>query len=434
MLKKFVFTFDEYKNFILNEAQEYKNLENALKDILVYFEKNIGKLYLLPGVQIIKKDDGTELQSLHYIHKSGKSIRFNWLNSSKDIEIYSVSFYDNENIFKPKFEINTEGKSISKIIPEVTKAFDDKILDVTKLEERKIDLKEEGISKQKKSKKEEDITPELKAAQKKLDETEYADPKTVFEDLNGYVQMVINGLQSSLLIIGSPGLGKSYNVEQMMKKNNLKEIEPIDYPEGLSDEELKDMGYDPDEETPGDWVKIKGATTAFGLYSNLFRYNNKIIVFDDCDKVFHDEDSINILKGALDTGDKRVISWISKTTMSKNSPFPKRFEFKGKVIFITNLEFKQLDSALRNRSFLFDLTLKTQDILLLIKTLLPKIMPNILTMDSKNEAYKYLEDAARRGENVEISIRSFTQLAKIVQSKLPNYISMLKMQMRNIRK
>ena len=61
-------------------------------------------------------------------------------------------------------------------------------------------------------------------------------------------------------------------------------------------------------------------------------------------------------------------------------------------------------------------------------------MPNILTMDSKNEAYKYLEDAARRGENVEISIRSFTQLAKIVQSKLPNYISMLKMQMRNIRK
>ena len=88
MTNKFVFSYKEYFQF-LNEALDYKGLENSIKDILTYFEKNITKLYLLPGVSIIKKSDSSELKCLHYISKSGKSIRFNWPNSSKDSEIHT---------------------------------------------------------------------------------------------------------------------------------------------------------------------------------------------------------------------------------------------------------------------------------------------------------------------------------------------------------
>jgi hypothetical protein len=194
------------------------------------------------------------------------------------------------------------------------------------------------------------------------------------------------------------------------------------------------MGFDPDQENPGDWVKIKGASTAYGLYSNLYRYNGKIIVFDDCDRIFHDEDSSNILKAALDTSPKHIISWTSQATMGKNSILPKRFDFKGKVIFITNLEFKKIDSAVRSRAFLFDFILKTKDVLLLVKSKLKFLDPKVLTMESKEKAFEYLQNAADRGENIEISMRSLMQIAKVLQSPLPNKESMIKMLVKNFRK
>jgi len=50
------------------------------------------------------------------------------------------------------------------------------------------------------------------------------------------------------------------------------------------------------------------------LYETLFKNNkpDKIIVFDDLDGLFGDEDSVNILKGALNSSKVREISYLSK--------------------------------------------------------------------------------------------------------------------------
>lgn len=45
-----------------------------------------------------------------------------------------------------------------------------------------------------------------------------------------------------------------------------------------------------------------------GLYMALFINRDKLIVFDDCDSVFGNIDSVNILKAALDSYDTRMVS------------------------------------------------------------------------------------------------------------------------------
>tara|TARA_B110000977_G_C10979145_1_gene455435 strand:- start:659 stop:1195 length:537 start_codon:yes stop_codon:yes gene_type:complete len=110
----------------------------------------------------------------------------------------------------------------------------------------------------------------------------------------------------------------------------------------------------------------------------LYKYSdeNSVLVFDDCDSVLLDDTSLNLLKGALDSGKKRKISWLSDSHMLRREGVPDTFEFKGSVIFITNLKFDKMKSqklrdhldALQSRCHYLDLTLDTmRDKLLRIK-------------------------------------------------------------------
>jgi hypothetical protein len=88
-------------------------------------------------------------------------------------------------------------------------------------------------------------------------------------------------------------------------------------------------------------------------------------VFDDCDTILLDDVSLNLLKGALDSGKKRKISWLSDSNMLRREGVPDSFDFKGSVIFITNLKFDTMKSqklrdhldALQSRCHYLDLTL-----------------------------------------------------------------------------
>ncbi len=92
--------------------------------------------------------------------------------------------------------------------------------------------------------------------------------------------------------------------------------------------------------------------SAIGLYSKLYEFSDSknILVFDDCDSILLDDVALNLLKGALDSGKKRVISWLSESSALRREGIPDRFEFKGSVIFITNLKF---DKMKINREELF---------------------------------------------------------------------------------
>ena len=114
---------------------------------------------------------------------------------------------------------------------------------------------------------------------------------------------------------------------------------------------------------------VKGSATAIGLYTTLYKYSdsNCVLVFDDCDSILLDDVCLNLLKGALDSGKKRKISWLSDSNMLRREGVPDSFNFNGSVIFITNLKFDQMKSqklrdhldALQSRCHYLDLTLDT---------------------------------------------------------------------------
>lgn len=447
-MNKYFLSVEEYIR--LNEGISEKDMDKALDLILKFLRGKIGKIYEMPGSEEVERG-GKNLIGIHYLTVDGKGIRFNWEKSASSEEIHSVDFYDVGNLMEPHITLELNGDSLARILPGIVEVYYKMSTKVEFVDESfeyieivgeartQGSLGKKTVKRQKAklkySPKEEDVTPATKKAQSDLDGIKYADPDTVFEDTEAFVQMVIDGIQPSLIITGLPGVGKTFGVEQMMKKNGLQKIEPIELPEDASPEDLIDAGIKLDEETPGDWVHIKGKATALAVYGSLYKYKSKIIVFDDCDSVWKNKETINILKGALDSSEKRTISWRSSSTMGPKAIAPPAFEFKGGVIFISNLYMKDLDSAIRSRSYVIDITLRAEDIILRIKSILPKIKVNDkVTMKHKEMSLKFMEEYAKDHPGFEISIRSLMAFSKVIASGFPNWERMLKLQAENMTK
>jgi hypothetical protein len=178
-----------------------------------------------------------------------------------------------------------------------------------------------------------------------------------FDILHEMTKATVSGDIRAMIVSGPPGVGKSYGVET--------EIEKACLFDKLAGKRLRAE-------------VVKGSATPIGLYQTLYKYSdaNSVVVFDDCDIILLDDVALNLLNGALDSGKKRVISWLSESSALRREGIPDRFEFKGSVIFITNLKFDKMKSqklrdhldALQSRCHYLDLTLDTmRDKLLRIK-------------------------------------------------------------------
>ena len=178
-----------------------------------------------------------------------------------------------------------------------------------------------------------------------------------FDILHEMTKATVSGDIRAMIVSGPPGVGKSFGVEQ--------EIDKATMFDKIAGKRLRAE-------------VVKGSATPIGLYQTLYKYSdaNSVVVFDDCDSILLDDVALNLLKGALDSGKKRVISWLSESSALRREGIPDRFEFKGSVIFITNLKFDKMKSqklrdhldALQSRCHYLDLTLDTmRDKLLRIK-------------------------------------------------------------------
>ena len=243
---------------------------------------------------------------------------------------------------------------------------------------------------------------ETKDAQKELDEAEKnykKDPEQAFKEMQGYVKTVIKGLQPGVVLCGAPGVGKTYRVLQQLKANG--------YQHG------KNLAI------------IKGRCTPRQMYLTLYEYKSKgnMILIDDADSLIGPkapEDVINILKAALDStsdDEGRLVSYriSGKLLDDEDQPVPKEHYFNGSMIVITNYSAGQIDSAIRNRCFVQSLDFTTEQLLDIIKKIMPAIAPQKLSSQSKMKAYEYLVEMAKKGSEMEISIRSFSTCARLFQ-------------------
>lgn len=180
------------------------------------------------------------------------------------------------------------------------------------------------------------------------DEQIAAKLKDRFSILQMMVQTAILGEARAVIVSGPAGLGKSYTVEQELSSLNLNE---------------------------SNYTIIKGFVRATGLYKMLynFREAGQVIVFDDADSIFFDDNALNLLKAVCDTNEVRRVSWLTEGTMideDSGERIPRSFEFNGTIIFITNYDFDSMIDkghklaphlqALMSRAHYIDLAMKSK--------------------------------------------------------------------------
>lgn len=171
-----------------------------------------------------------------------------------------------------------------------------------------------------------------------------------FHVLDDMTRACKKGDVRAMIVSGPPGVGKSFGVEAVLSKHEL-------------------MATLAENDQLKKYEIVKGAMSPIGLYKKLYQFSDakSVVVFDDCDSVLLDTDCLNMLKGALDSSKKRVISWNKESYVLRQEGIPEQFDFKGGCIFITNIRFDQVKSkklkdhleALESRCHYLDLTINT---------------------------------------------------------------------------
>lgn len=229
-----------------------------------------------------------------------------------------------------------------------------------------------------------------------------------FDMLEDLTAACKTGAIRAMIVSGPPGVGKSYGVEKVLAPHDL----------------LVRLGGDKKVDF------VKGTISPIGLYCKLYEYSDRasILVFDDCDAVFDEPLALNILKAALDSKERRTISWNTDSYKLKNDDVPDQFEFKGSVIFITNIKFGEVRSkklrdhiqALESRCHYIDLAIdRERDKMLRIRQVVSDGM--LESYDFSDETVEdimhFIDD--NRARLRELSLRTVIKTADLVKA-FPN--------------
>lgn len=250
-----------------------------------------------------------------------------------------------------------------------------------------------------------------RALERMLKRTDAAEPvvesKFTINQRFGFVKdmvtMLANGDQASVVVTGPGGLGKSHTVSAALRDAGFNDVSVLD--------EL-DVG---DNIPKNSYRVIKGYSTPKGLYRVLYENRNSVIVFDDCDSVLKDPVSLNLLKAALDSYSRRIISWRADI---KDEDLPNVFEFKGRVVFISNLSSGSMDQAIITRSLAVDLTMTAKQKVERMRFLLTQAdFMEDFAMTHKLDAMDLIDVLCDKIK--ELSLRTLMQVIKIRKSN-PN--------------
>jgi hypothetical protein len=222
-----------------------------------------------------------------------------------------------------------------------------------------------------------------------------------FGFVSDMVGMLVKGDQASVVVSGPGGLGKSHTVTAALTKAGMKDVTLLD--------EFEVGGK---INTTKSYRVIKGYSTPKGLYRTLYENRDGVVVFDDCDSVLKDPISLNLLKAALDSYSRRVISWRADM---KDEELPQSFEFKGRVVFISNISSDSMDQAIITRSMAVDLTMTTEQKVERMRYLVgqPEFMVDY-SKEEKTDALNLIDDM--QNEVKELSLRTLIQTTKIRKS------------------
>lgn len=208
-----------------------------------------------------------------------------------------------------------------------------------------------------------------------------------YEKKMGRARLLIKGLVigpiNAFVFYGSPGIGKSF----------------------ITEEELSSY-----EESHGiQYQMIRGHITPLQLYETLS--NNcsaqSVLVFDDADDVFQNNQSLNVLKAAAETRKVRRICWESRAASTPS------FFYEGKIIILTNTNMRSPHfDAMTDRFHKYDPCITIEEKLHKIRTIATNIQD--LPVDI---GLKVVDFLFKRKETLKkLTLRTFVKMAELAIS------------------
>ncbi len=228
---------------------------------------------------------------------------------------------------------------------------------------------------------------------------------SIFED---FAYACTTGDCRSLITSGPAGLGKSFTVEKVL------------------------ANWDP---TGTQYIITKGYARTTGLLKLLYahRFPNHVIVFDDSDTIFGDEDSLNLLKAVCDTTERRVVSYRAESRLVDEDSaelIPSTFVFEGSIVFLTNLDFDKMIekdnkwskhlNSLVSRSHYIDLSMHSaEDFIVRIEQVVEQGLLDMLSKAQQKEVMAFIYDNSKKLR--ELSLRMAIKIAHIRKMNKPNW-------------
>lgn len=201
------------------------------------------------------------------------------------------------------------------------------------------------------------------------------------------VSGVASGSINGLIVRGEPGIGKSFTIEQYLLNNFIRNCDnPIRY------------------------RHFSGHITPKQTYAVLAEHSDpgNVIMFDDCDGVFENHESLNILKSAVDSKPVRTINWRSSNLDEVTSSV----DFYGSIIILTNADFNSIHyKAIRDRMFIYNLQVTDEEKLAKIFS----ISKNIESLDKK-VAFDVVCWLYENREHIkQLTLRTFAKLTQLAK-------------------
>lgn len=215
-----------------------------------------------------------------------------------------------------------------------------------------------------------------------------SDPRFTINERFEFIEDLVNMLNADshkrmvngVVVTGSGGLGKSYTVMEVLGHRD-------------------------------DVIVTKGHSSARALFDQLSQYPNAIHVFDDCDSVLMDKSAVNVLKAAIDTGE-RTVKW---NTFAEDA---EPFEFNGSIVFISNMELKDVPQPILSRSHFVDVTMTPDEKIERLEHILEDI-PVAIGMEERRDVLELMRDL--RYEIDDLNVRTFLKIAELQDSGLARW-------------
>jgi hypothetical protein len=220
--------------------------------------------------------------------------------------------------------------------------------------------------------------------------------RDTFESLTMLSEAAADLKIRSMIVSGSPGTGKTFEVLKAMKAKSR---------------DSRDFYFH----------QVKGTISPIALYIELYRARHGVLVLDDADEAFTDPESLQLLKAATESSKNRTISYRKLSMALEAEGIPQEFEFGGCVVVLTNTN---LEEARKHRQSHYDAIMsRAHYINAVLETDREKIMRIRHIVTSTTMLHQFL-DPAHHQEVIdfveehntrfrELSIRTIVKLAEL---------------------